>query len=85
VTLEWTDPRTDERGPRSKCGRYAVCSIGDGKEERWQAWKLAPGGPWFALLAIDILSETEAREICEQDAHRPDARPSPFTATGEPK
>lgn len=67
MTLEWTDPRTDERGPRTKCGRYAVCSIGDGAEERWQAWKLAPGGPWFAPLAIDILSESAAREICEQD------------------
>lgn len=65
--LEWQPIAPDARGYRSKCGHYAVCSIGEGYAT-WEAWKLAPGGPWFAPLKMGLPSQDAAREICEQDA-----------------
>jgi hypothetical protein len=46
-----------------------VCSIGPvgTPQERWEAWKLAPGGPWFAPLKLNLTDEATARALCEQD------------------
>lgn len=68
MPLEWQDKRTDEREIRSTCNRYLVTSIGHGAEERWQTWKLAPMGPWFAPLKSGLLTEDEARAAAESDA-----------------
>lgn len=68
MTLEWQSPRTDERGYRSQCNRYSVCSITQDGIETWQAWKLAPGGPWFAPLALGLETEDDARAAAESDA-----------------
>jgi hypothetical protein len=70
VTLEWHDKRTDERGYRSKCGRYSVSSIGDGPSESWEAWKLAPGGPWFAQIAVGLRTEQAAQDVCELNSQQ---------------
>lgn len=70
MPLEWQNPRTDERGYRSQCNRYSVCSITQDGRETWQAWKLAPGGPWFAPLALNLTTESEARLAAELDAER---------------
>jgi len=68
MTLEWQDKRTDSRGCYSKCNRYSVCSTGEGSDERWTAWKVVPGGAWFAPLACGLMTEDEARSIAERDA-----------------
>jgi hypothetical protein len=70
MKLEWQDKRTDERGYYSTCKRYSVCSVGSGEDERWQAWKLAPGGAWFAPLETNLLSEQAARASAQADADR---------------
>jgi len=67
VKLEWRDKRTDERGYRSVCNRYSVCSVTLDGEEFWQAWKLVPGGAWFAPLSLTN-SEAGARAAAELDA-----------------
>ncbi len=68
MKLEWQNKRTDERGYKSTCNRYSVCSIGDGAGERWEVWKLAPMGSWFAPLHVGLLTEQEARAAAEADA-----------------
>jgi hypothetical protein len=74
MTLQWVRLHALAIGSRSKCGTYSVCPFfknprAKGEEpDSWEAWKLAPGGPWFANLARGLKSENAAREICEQDA-----------------
>jgi hypothetical protein len=66
MTLEWQRIHPDAIGSHSKCRRYSVCADNDEKTI-WQVWKLAPGGPWFALLAKNLPNEEAAREVAEQD------------------
>ncbi len=68
MPLEWQNKRTDERGYRSVCNRYSVNSIGEGKHERWEAWRMVPGGAWFAPIVVGLMSEAEARAAAESDA-----------------
>ena len=68
MTLEWQDKRTDERGYKSTCNRYSVCSITNNGVETWEAWKMVPGGAWFAPLATNLPNESEARKAAEADA-----------------
>jgi hypothetical protein len=70
--LEWVRLHPDAIGSRSKCGTYSVCPLygKSDKPESWEAWKLAPGGPWFANLRKDLPSEDAARGICEQDVQK---------------
>jgi hypothetical protein len=70
MSLVWVRLHELSIGSRSRCGRYSVCPCyGKGEEpESWEAWKLAPGGPWFGNLRKGLPSEAAAREICEQDA-----------------
>lgn len=67
MTLEWHDKRTDERGYCSRCGRYSVSSKGEGANERWETWRMVPGGAWFAPIAVSLMSESEARLAAELD------------------
>jgi len=66
MTLEWqSHPNEPESsGGVTKCGRYAVSTLGGGL---WQAWKIAPGSPWFAPLGLKLPSEAEAKALCEKD------------------
>lgn len=64
MTLEWQDKRTDEPGYRSVCNRYMVCC----EENRWQTWKMAPGGVWFRPLASGLVTEEAARWVAQADA-----------------
>lgn len=66
MTLEWQDKRTDERGYRSTCNRYSISSVTLDGEEFWQAWKLVPGGAWFAPLKL-AKTEAEAVAAAESD------------------
>lgn len=68
MPLEWQDKRTDERGYRSACNRYSISGITIDGEEFWQAWKLVPGGAWFAPLSRPDRSEEAARAAAEADA-----------------
>lgn len=64
MTLTW---RTlDERyvSQVSTCGRYSVSEYAGA----WQAWKLAPGAPWFAQLGRRAPSKAEAEALCQSDA-----------------
>lgn len=67
MTLEWQPHLNapDQLGGVTKCGRYSVSSIGGGL---WQAWRLAPGGPWFAPLELRAADEAEAKALCEKDS-----------------
>jgi hypothetical protein len=69
MTLEWLPLALGDRGFRSKCGKYSVCSIGDG-HVTWEAWKLAPGGPWFAPLQHGLPSEEAAMAVAQADSER---------------
>jgi len=68
MTLQWDDKRTDERGYRSTCRRYSVCSITTDGVETWEAWKMVPGGAWFAPLVNGLATEDAARAAAEADA-----------------
>lgn len=64
MTLEWLPhPDPGAVGGITKCGRYSVSRYG----ELWQAWKLAPGGPWFAPLGLRGASKEEAEKLCQSD------------------
>lgn len=65
--LEWKRLHPEAVGCRTKCGRYSVNRVTD-DGSRWEVWKLAPGGPWFALLAKDLGSEHDAMLAAERDA-----------------
>lgn len=67
MQLEWQNKRTDERGYRSTCNRYSVSSINVDGTERWEAWKLVPGGNWFAPLAMNLPDENAARAAAQTD------------------
>jgi hypothetical protein len=66
MSLEWTRIHEDAIGSHSKCRRYSVCPSNDTKS-LWEVWKLAPGGPWFALLAKNLPTETAARDVAQND------------------
>lgn len=65
MPLEWRTLPT-ENCRVSTCGRYAV-SVCDGQ---WSAWKLAPGGPWFAPLAQKLADQESAERLCNEDSWR---------------
>lgn len=65
MKLEWQDKRTDEPGYTSTCNRYMV-ALGD--DQRWQTWKVAPGGCWFRPLANGLPTEDAARAAADADA-----------------
>lgn len=68
VKLEWRPhPNATSTGSISTSGRYSVSSI---KEGVWQAWKLAPGGPWFAMLGMPTETKDAAEALCQADADR---------------
>lgn len=64
MTLDWV--RQTEHSSVSRCGRYSVSEI----EGAWMAWRMAPGGPWFARLEGDVNSEQAAKDLCETDSER---------------
>lgn len=64
--LEWES--VSATAARTKCRRYTVgSSLVDGREV-WETWKMAPGGPWFAILAKNLTDERAARAAAEADA-----------------
>jgi hypothetical protein len=65
VTLEWRPhPDKGAEGGITVCGRYSVSRyVG-----LWQAWKLAPGGCWFAPMGLRLPSKEEAEAVCQTDA-----------------
>jgi hypothetical protein len=63
MALEWL-PLDRENCSVTKCGRYSVSTHGG----TWQAWRLAPGGPWFAPLNLKLPDEAAARAIAQADA-----------------
>jgi hypothetical protein len=67
MSIEWKKIHADASGSHSKCGRFTVCRTNDAGT-LWEVWKLAPGGPWFALLEKNLTSEDAAKARAEQDA-----------------
>lgn len=63
MTLEWRPSVNSERCAVSTCGRYSVSEY----QGHWQAWKLAPGGAWFAPLGLRVDDEAAAKEVAERD------------------
>jgi hypothetical protein len=66
MTLEWEI--VSPSAARTKCRRYTVGSSVVDDRELWETWKMAPGGPWFAILAKDLADENAARAAAERDA-----------------
>lgn len=66
--LEWLPMPHGARGYRTRDGRYSVCSTGAEPNVRWEAWKMVPGGAWFAPLAGNLESEQFARRVAQLDA-----------------
>jgi len=64
MSLEWRVLPERYVSQLSTCGRYSVSEYAGA----WQAWKLAPGSPWFAPLALRAASKEEAEALCEKDA-----------------
>jgi hypothetical protein len=69
MSLEWAKNHPDALGYHSTCKRYSVCVTRDANGEHWEAWKLVPGGVWFAPLAINLPSEEAAKARAQQDAN----------------
>jgi len=67
VTLEWQPMPEGARGYLSSCRKYSVCSVTIQGQELWEAWKLAPGGPWFAPLQLGLANEEDAKRAAEED------------------
>jgi hypothetical protein len=64
----WT--RASKYAEKSECGRYAICAIGfegnaGGFFEAWRSRKHADG---VHLVATNLKTAAEAREMCEQDS-----------------
>jgi hypothetical protein len=62
--------RVDKYAERSECGRYSICAIGfeggnGGFFEGWRSRKHAEG---VHLVATNLKTAAEARELCEQDS-----------------
>lgn len=66
MTLEWVKIHPAASGSHSKCMGYTTCRTNDAGT-LWEVWKLAPGGPWFALLEKNLPSEDAAKARAEQD------------------
>jgi hypothetical protein len=62
AALEWES--VSPTAARTKCRRYTVGADDSGL---WQTWKLAPGGPWFAILAKNLPDEAAARAVAQSD------------------
>lgn len=65
MPLEWIKIHPDASGSHTKCKRYTICVDPNGQ---WEAWKLVPGGAWFALLEKNLTSEDAAKARAELDA-----------------
>jgi hypothetical protein len=66
MTLEWRQHEAEANCWVTSCGRYSVSY--DHLVETWRAWKMAPGGPWFAPFGREPMSTAEdAKAICEGD------------------
>lgn len=68
MSLEWQKIHPDASGYHSSCKRYSICVTRDAKGECWEAWKLVPGGVWFAPLEMNLPDEAAAKERAERDA-----------------
>ena len=66
MTLQWTKIHPNASGSHTKCHRYSVCRTND-EGTLWELWKMAPGGPWFALLEKNLPSEDAAQRRAERD------------------
>lgn len=64
MTLEWRQLPTTEICHVTACGRFSVAF--DAQYSVWRAYRLAPGGPWFALLGQHSTSEAGAKATCEE-------------------
>lgn len=65
MTLEWRQNEADANCWVTVCGRYSVSL--DHLIGTWRAWKLTPGGPWFAPLGKKRMDFEEAKRFCEED------------------
>jgi hypothetical protein len=64
MNLEWLPhPDKGEAGGITKCGRYSVSRYAG----LWQAWRLVPGGAWFAPMGLRLPTREEAEALCEKD------------------
>jgi hypothetical protein len=66
--VNWT--RVDKYAEKSECGCYAICAIGfegnaGGFFEVWQTRQHKDGSH---LVATNLKTAAEARELCEQDS-----------------
>ncbi len=66
MSLEWVRIHPEAVGSHTKCRHYSVCRTND-EGTLWEVWKLAPGGPWFALLAKNLPTEQAAQDVAQQD------------------
>jgi hypothetical protein len=66
MTLEWRQLPAQDISYVSECRRYAVGY--DGQHKMWRSYRLAPGGPWFAVLGQSMPTEGGAKAQCEADA-----------------
>jgi hypothetical protein len=71
MPLEWKPIPGGNGSSISTCSNYSIGATDDGL---WQAWKLAPGGAWFAPLARGLTSEAAAQAVAQADA---DAKAAP--------
>lgn len=67
MQLEWQKHAPDAVGSHTKCRRYTTCRTNN-EGTLWEVWKLAPGGPWFALLGKNLPNEDAAKARAEADA-----------------
>jgi hypothetical protein len=65
MPLEWKPIPGGNGSSISECGNY---STGVAEDGRWQTWKIAPGGAWFAPLARGLTDEAAARAVAQADA-----------------
>lgn len=65
MTLEWRQLPTSEVSYITACGKYSVGF--DGQHRVWRAYRLAPGGPWFAPIGHEATIEG-AKQVAEADA-----------------
>lgn len=68
MTLEWRQHEVEKDCWVTACGRYCVSY--DNVRDTWRAWKLVPGGAWFAPLRKKPMSENEAKLFCAEDSER---------------
>lgn len=68
MTLEWRQHEHDPNVWLTECRNYCVSY--DHMISSWRAWKLSPGGPWFAPLGKKQMDCDEAKQFCVEDSER---------------